>query len=89
VSDQREETAKNTIVRTRYLTSECKQLSDISAQTYERLVEDLELRNMEAQLQEVQQQEFFMEAHMKLLTAIEIMKRYQKQCAVQKQITAL
>jgi hypothetical protein len=58
MSDQREETAKRTLIRIRTLTSECKKLSDRSAQTYKRLIEDLELRKMEAHLQEAQQQEF-------------------------------
>jgi hypothetical protein len=62
VRDQREETAKNTVVRIRSLASECKQLSDRSAQTYERLVEDPELRKLEVQLQEAQQQAFSVQA---------------------------
>jgi uncharacterized protein YdcH (DUF465 family) len=89
VRDQREETAKNTVVRIRSLTSECKQLSDRSAQTYECLVEDPELRKLEAQLQEAQQQAFSVQVQMKLLTTVERMKRSQEQCAVQQQITAL
>jgi hypothetical protein len=44
---------------------------------------------MEAQLQEVQQQALSMQAQMKLLTAIERMKRSQEQRIVQQQITAL
>jgi hypothetical protein len=56
VHDQREEIAKSAVGRIRALASECKQLSDHSAQTYEHLVEDLELRKLEAQLQEAQQQ---------------------------------
>jgi hypothetical protein len=47
---RREETAKNTLVRIRALASECKQLSDRSAQTYERLTEDPKLKKIEAQL---------------------------------------
>jgi hypothetical protein len=54
VRDQREEIAKNTLVRILSLASECKKLSDRSAQTYERLVKDPELRKLEAQLQEAQ-----------------------------------
>jgi hypothetical protein len=37
VCDQREEAAKNAVERIRALTSECKKLSDRSAQTHERL----------------------------------------------------
>jgi hypothetical protein len=50
-------------------------LSDRSAQTYECLTEDPELRKLEAQLQEAQQQAFSVQAQMKLLTAVERMKR--------------
>jgi hypothetical protein len=50
VHDHREETAKNTVIRIRDLDSECKQLSDISAQNYERLTEEPELRKLEVQL---------------------------------------
>jgi hypothetical protein len=53
--DQREEIAKSVVKRIRALTSEYKQLSDRSAQTYECLAEDLELRKLEAQLQEAKQ----------------------------------
>jgi hypothetical protein len=48
VCDQREETTKNTVARIRDLTLEWKQLSDKISQTYERLVEDPELRKPEA-----------------------------------------
>jgi hypothetical protein len=81
VHDQREEATKNTVVRIRALTSECKQLSDRSAQTYECLAEDPELRKLEAQLQEAQQQAFSVQAQMKLLTTVERMKRSQEQHA--------
>jgi hypothetical protein len=54
VHDQREEAARSAVGRIRALTSECKKLSDRSAQTYECLTEDPELRKLEAQLQEVQ-----------------------------------
>jgi hypothetical protein len=54
VHDQREETAKNKIVRIRSLTSRCKEMSDRREQTYEHLTKDLELRKLEVQLQEVQ-----------------------------------
>jgi uncharacterized protein with PIN domain len=50
---------------------------------------DPELRKLEAQLQEAQQQAFSLQAQMKLLTAVERMKRSQEQRTVQQQITAL
>jgi hypothetical protein len=56
VRDQREEAARNAVERIRALTSECKKLSDQSAQTYEHLAEDPELKKLEAQLQEAKQQ---------------------------------
>jgi hypothetical protein len=52
VWDQREYVARSAVERIRALTSECKKLSDRSALTYECLVEDPELRKLEAQLQE-------------------------------------
>jgi hypothetical protein len=55
VCDQREEAARNTVEIIRALASECKKLSDRNAHTYECLVEDLELRKLEAQLHEAKQ----------------------------------
>jgi hypothetical protein len=55
VHDQREETNKNIVGRIRSLALECKKLSDRREQTYECLVEDPELRKLEAQLQEAWQ----------------------------------
>jgi hypothetical protein len=56
VRDQREATARSTVERIKALAMECKQLSDRSAQTYERLTEDPELKALESQLQEAKQQ---------------------------------
>ena len=53
VSDQREKVAKIVVERIRVLTSECKQLSNKSAHTYDCLMEDPKLRKLEAQLEEV------------------------------------
>jgi hypothetical protein len=53
---------------------ECKQLSDHSAQTYERFSEDPELKALESQLQEAKQQEETVHAQLKPLSAIERMK---------------
>jgi hypothetical protein len=89
VCDQREEAAKSAIGRIKVLALECKKLSDRSVQTYERLAEDLELRKLEAQLQEAQQQASTVQAQMKSLTAVDKMKRSQEQCAVQQQITSI
>jgi trimethylamine:corrinoid methyltransferase-like protein len=50
VRDQREEATKSAVGRIKVLTLECKKLSDRSAQTYECLTEDPELRKLEAQL---------------------------------------
>jgi hypothetical protein len=52
VRDQREVTSLSAVERIKALTMECKQLSDRSAQTYERLVEDPELKALESHLQE-------------------------------------
>jgi phage shock protein A len=87
VHNQREEFAKSAVGRINTLGSECKQLSDRSAQTYERLAEDLELRKLEAQLQKAQQKAPNMQAQMKLLTAVERMRRSQEQRVVQQKIT--
>ena len=45
--DQREETTRSAVERIRALASECKKLSNWSAQTYEHLEEDTELRTLE------------------------------------------
>jgi hypothetical protein len=74
VSDQRKEAAKNAVEGIREITSECKQLSDQSVQTYERLAEDPELKKLEAQFQEMKQHASTVQAQMKLLTIVEKMK---------------
>jgi FtsZ-binding cell division protein ZapB len=56
VQDQREATARSAVERIKALAMECKQLSDRSAQTYERLTEDLKLKALESQLQEEKKQ---------------------------------
>jgi FtsZ-binding cell division protein ZapB len=57
VRDQREATAQSAIDRIKALTMECKQLSDRSAQTYEQLTKDPELKALESQLQEEKKKE--------------------------------
>jgi hypothetical protein len=89
VRDQREETAWSAVERIKALTLECKKLSSRSAQTYERLAEDPELRTLESQLQEVKQQEATVQAQLKLLSPVERMKRSQEQCMVQQQVHAI
>jgi hypothetical protein len=70
VHDQREEAAKREVGRIRALASECNQLSDRIAQTYECLIEYLELMKLEEQLQEAQEQESTMQEKMKLLIVV-------------------
>jgi hypothetical protein len=43
---------------------------------YERLIEDPELKKLEAQLKEAHQKALSLQAHMKLLTTVERMKRF-------------
>jgi molecular chaperone GrpE (heat shock protein) len=50
VRDQREESSKNIVASIKSLALACKQLSDKSAQTYEGLTKDPELKKLEAQL---------------------------------------
>jgi uncharacterized protein with HEPN domain len=56
VQDQREETTWRLVERIKELALECKQLSSRSAQTYEHLIEDLELKTFQSQLQEAKKQ---------------------------------
>jgi hypothetical protein len=50
VRDQREETARSVVERIKALAMECKKLTDHSAQTYEQLTENPELKALESQL---------------------------------------
>jgi hypothetical protein len=50
VCDQREETSKKIVGRIRALAPKFKQMSNRSAQTYECLIDDPELRKLEEQL---------------------------------------
>jgi hypothetical protein len=56
VRDQREETYRSAVERIKGLTMEFKKLSDRSALTYERLIENTELKELESHLQEVKYQ---------------------------------
>jgi hypothetical protein len=62
VRDQREEVVRNTVERIRALASEDNKLSNRSAQKYEHLAKDPELKKLEAQLQEAKQQESTVQA---------------------------
>jgi hypothetical protein len=57
VRDKREVTAMSVVKRIKALEMEYKKLSDYSAQTYDQLTENDELKALESQLQEVKQQE--------------------------------
>jgi predicted short-subunit dehydrogenase-like oxidoreductase (DUF2520 family) len=87
VHDQREATAQSAVERIKALVMECKQVSSQSAQTYERLAEDPELRTLESQLQEEKQQATTMQVQLKPLSAVERMKRSQEQHIVQNKST--
>jgi hypothetical protein len=53
---------------------ECKQMSDHSSQTYERLNENPEMKSLELQLQEVKQQAVIVQVELNPLSTIERMK---------------
>jgi hypothetical protein len=80
---------RSVVERIKELASKCRKLSDLSAQTYEHLTKDPELRILEAQLQEAKQQVSTLKEKMKLLIAIEKMKRLQEQCPVQEQVNSI
>jgi phage shock protein A len=74
VRDQREATARSAVERIKSLAMECKKLTDRSAQTYEQLTENPELKALESQLQEVKYQAETIQAQLKPLSAVERMK---------------
>ena len=67
VRDQREETSQSTVERIKTLVVECKQLSSCSAQNYEHLTKDPELKMLELQLQEAKKQTKIVQVQLKLL----------------------
>jgi hypothetical protein len=83
VRDPKEETARSAVERIKALALECKQLSSLSAQTYECLVEDPKLRTLESQLHEAKQQATKMKEQLNPLSAVERMKRSQEKHIVQ------
>jgi hypothetical protein len=86
VRDQREATARSAVERLKALAGECKQLSNHSAQTYEKLTENPELQALESQLQEAKQHTEILQAQLKALSVVERMKRSQEKRTVQQQI---
>jgi hypothetical protein len=67
VRDQREETSQSTVERIKAIAVECKQLSSRSAQNYECLIEDPELKTLESQLQEAKKKTKIVQVQLKLL----------------------
>ena len=78
--------AQSAFERIKTLAAECKQLSSRSTQIYEQLSEDPYLKKLESQLQEEKQHADIVQAHLKLMSPIERMKRYQEQCTAKKLI---
>jgi hypothetical protein len=71
------------------LALECKQIINRSAQAYEHLAEDPKIRTFESHLQEEKKQETTVKAQLKLLAAIEKMKRSQELCTFQQQVYSI
>jgi hypothetical protein len=86
VRDQIEATAWSAVERIKALAMECKKLSDRSSQTYEQLIENLELKALESQLQGVKKQAETIQAQLKPLSVVERMKRSQEQCTAQQKV---
>jgi transcriptional/translational regulatory protein YebC/TACO1 len=86
VRHQREATTRSSVERIKDLALECEKLTDRSAQTYEQLIENPELKAVESQLQEAKYQAKKIQAQMKSLSAMERMKRSQEQRTAQKKI---
>jgi hypothetical protein len=68
------------------LAMECKKLTDRNAQTYKKLTENPELNALESKLQEAKNQAETIQAQLKPLSAMEIMKQSQEKCTTQQQI---
>jgi hypothetical protein len=83
---QREATVRSAVDRLEALAGECKQLSNHSAQTYEKLTENPELHALELQLQKVKQHADTLQAQLKALSVVDRMKRSQEQRTAQQQI---
>jgi hypothetical protein len=74
VKDQRKAIAYNVVDRLKALTLECKQFTDRSTQTYEKLTENPELQALQSQLQEAKQHAETLQAQLKSLSFVERMK---------------
>jgi hypothetical protein len=68
---------------------ECKQLSSRSAQNYEHLTKNPELKTLESQVQEVKKQETIVQAQLNPLSAVKRMKISQEQRMAQQQVHAI
>jgi hypothetical protein len=75
---QREATSQSAFERIKALAMECKQLCSHSAQNYECLTKDPELKTLESQLQEAKQQETTIQVQLNPLSTVERMKRSQE-----------
>jgi phage-related protein len=86
VRDQREETARSAFERIKYLDMECKKLTDHSTQTYEKLTNNIELKALESDLQEVNYKAQNIQVQLNPLSVVERMKCSQEKCTTQQQI---
>jgi hypothetical protein len=89
VRDQRDATVRGTVERIKALSMELKKLSDRSAQTYEQLTRNLELKTLDSKLHEVKYQAKIIQVQLKPLLTVERMKRSQEQCSSQQQVHAI
>jgi hypothetical protein len=89
VRDQREATAWSSVEKIKELAVEFKEISSRTAQNYERLTEDPELKILESQLQEEKKQATIVQVQLKLLSVVERMKRSQEQGMAQQQVHAI
>jgi DNA topoisomerase VI subunit A len=80
---QREAISRSAVERIKFLAMECKQLSDHSAQTYEKLTKNSELKALESQLQETKYQAETIQVQLKPLSDVERMKRSHEKCTTQ------
>ena len=89
IRDLREATARSAVGRLKTFSLECKQLSARSTQTYETLIENLELQTLEAQLQEEKKHIDVLQAHLKSVIIVERMNRFAEQRTTQQQVHTL
>ena len=89
VHNQWELDTQSAVERIRKLVAKWKQLSNKSAQIYEKLSEDPELKKLESQLQEAKQHADTVQAQLKLRSPIERMKRSQEQIISQQLVLTM